>query len=121
MVESKVKTTRAKVAHKLAKYVRATPVHLTGVTGNANPSTSHLSKTHINQHSEEHPREESEIAPRPGTPLTMRPSTSRETATSPKHLKVENQSLPAQSSSSSPESAEAEELSSLKHSPQAIS
>ena len=43
MVESKNKIARAKIAHKLAKYVRATPVHLTGLSGSANPSTSHLS------------------------------------------------------------------------------
>lgn len=36
-------TTRAPVAHKLARYVRATPVHLTGVRGQSQPSTSHLS------------------------------------------------------------------------------
>jgi hypothetical protein len=45
MVESKTKVsvTRAKIAHKLARYYRATPVHLTGVTGASTPSTSHLS------------------------------------------------------------------------------
>lgn len=44
MVESKGKATtaRARIAHKLARYYRATPVHLTGLTTAANPSTSHL-------------------------------------------------------------------------------
>lgn len=44
MVESKTKATtaRARIAHKLARYYRATPVHLTGLTTPANPSTSHL-------------------------------------------------------------------------------
>lgn len=34
---------RAPLAHKLAKYLRASPVHLTGVRGQSQPSTSHLS------------------------------------------------------------------------------
>lgn len=44
MVESKKKATavRVKIAHKLARYYRATHVHLTGLTSSANPSTSHL-------------------------------------------------------------------------------
>lgn len=44
MVESKSKATvaRAKIAHKLAKYYRATPVHLSGLRVGADPSTSHL-------------------------------------------------------------------------------
>ena len=49
MVESKKKTvpkaktaTRARIAHKLARYYRATPVHLTSLTGLSAPSTSHL-------------------------------------------------------------------------------
>jgi large subunit ribosomal protein L6e len=44
MVESKAKATtvRARIAHKLARYYRATPVHLAALTGLANPSTSHL-------------------------------------------------------------------------------
>jgi large subunit ribosomal protein L6e len=44
MVESKGKATpaRARIAHKLARYYRATPVHLTGLTTAAHPSTSHL-------------------------------------------------------------------------------
>jgi large subunit ribosomal protein L6e len=44
MVESKAKATtaRARIAHKLARYYRATPVHLAGISGQSNPSTSHL-------------------------------------------------------------------------------
>ena len=47
MVETKAKTTtaRARIAHKLARYYRATAVNLTGVTGQSNPSTSHLGTT----------------------------------------------------------------------------
>lgn len=44
MVESKAKATtaRARIAHKLARYYRATPVHLAGLNTTAHPSTSHL-------------------------------------------------------------------------------
>jgi len=35
---------RARIAHKLAKYVRASPIHLQSRLGAQNPSTSHLSK-----------------------------------------------------------------------------
>ena len=43
MVESKgTRVVRARIAHKLARYYRATPVHLTGLTSSSNPSTSHL-------------------------------------------------------------------------------
>lgn len=44
MVESKGKATtaRARIAHKLARYYRATPVHLSGLSSAASPSTSHL-------------------------------------------------------------------------------
>lgn len=34
---------RAPISHKLAKYLRATPVNLSGVRGQSQPSTSHLS------------------------------------------------------------------------------
>ena len=34
---------RARLAHKLAKYVRANPIHLQGRLGSQNPSISHLS------------------------------------------------------------------------------
>jgi hypothetical protein len=45
MVDKKVKTAvhRAKIAHKLARYVRATPVNLTSLRGDSAPSTTHLS------------------------------------------------------------------------------
>ena len=45
MVETKTKTAaaRAKIAHKLARYYRATPVNLAGPKGTNQPSTSHLS------------------------------------------------------------------------------
>jgi hypothetical protein len=74
MVDSKTKTTttRARVAHKLAKYLRATPLHLTGVVGQANPSTSHLRNTPIIQNSEEPPREDLETKATLGIPLTMK-------------------------------------------------
>lgn len=74
MVDSKTKTTptRAKIAHKLAKYLRATPVHLTGVVGQANPSTSHLRNSSIIQNSEDLPREDLETKVTLGIPLTMK-------------------------------------------------
>ena len=104
MVENKNKTTvtRAKIAHKLAKYYRATPVHLTGVTGNANPSTSHLSTSPFTQPSEEPPREDSETKPTLGTPLMTREPTSRELAVLPNPLKAENPLSLDQLLSSSP-------------------
>lgn len=45
MVEKTKKTVqaRAKIAHKLAKYVRATPVHLHAGSTADQPSVSHLS------------------------------------------------------------------------------
>lgn len=45
MVEKTKKTVqaRAKIAHKLAKYVRAIPVHLNAGSSADQPSVSHLS------------------------------------------------------------------------------
>ena len=45
MVEKTKKTVqaRAKIAHKLAKYVRAAPVHLPTGSCSAQPSVAHLS------------------------------------------------------------------------------
>ncbi|MCL4116254.1 UNVERIFIED_CONTAM: hypothetical protein GTU68_028434 [Idotea baltica] len=45
MVDKTKKTTQArgKIAHKLAKYVRATPINLLGVKNSNGPSVSHLS------------------------------------------------------------------------------
>lgn len=47
MVEKTKKTVqaRAKIAHKLAKYVRATPVHLYAGSSSPQPSVSHLGIT----------------------------------------------------------------------------
>lgn len=47
MVEKTKKTVqaRAKIAHKLAKYVRAAPVHLPSGSCPAQPSVSHLSSS----------------------------------------------------------------------------
>lgn len=44
MVEKTKKTVqvRAKIAHKLAKYVRATPVHLPSGSSPSQPSVAHL-------------------------------------------------------------------------------
>jgi hypothetical protein len=44
MVDKKPKTVvhKAKIAHKLARYVRATSVHLTSLRGDSAPSTTHL-------------------------------------------------------------------------------
>ena len=46
MVDKAKKTVqaRAKVAHKLAKYVRANPLHLSSKISTQAPSISHLSK-----------------------------------------------------------------------------
>lgn len=44
MAQSKTKTpARARIAHKLARYVRADRVHLAGKLDNSTPSISHLS------------------------------------------------------------------------------
>jgi hypothetical protein len=84
MVESKAKATtaRARIAHKLARYYRATPVHLAGVTGQSNPSTSHLSTPSSTQPSAAPPSADSETKTIPGTPPTTRDPSSRERASS---------------------------------------
>lgn len=112
MVETKTKTasTRAKIAHKLARYYRATPVHLEGTRGPSQPSTSHLSNLHFTKPSEEPPKEDSETRPILGTQLMTRKNASLEQAQNPNQLKPENQSKPAQLSSFFQESAEEEEL-----------
>lgn len=112
MVESKAKTgaVRARLAHKLAKYVRATPIHLTGARGGAFPSTSHLSIPLFIQPSEEPPREDLEIRIIPGTLLMMSTPTSLEKAIHPNHQLEENPSHLDQSSFSSPAKTEEEEL-----------
>lgn len=112
MVESKAKTgaVRARLAHKLAKYVRATPIHLTGARGGAFPSTSHLSIALFIKPSEEPPREDLEIRIIPGTLLTMNVPTSLEKAIHPSHQLEENPSHPDQSLFSSPAKTEEEEL-----------
>jgi len=109
MVESKNKIARAKVAHKLAKYVRATPIHLTGLTGSANPSTSHISMSSSTQPWEEPPNADLETKLIPGTPLKMRDHSSRELAVNPGPLLAESLLPPEQSSLFFPESAEEEE------------
>ena len=122
MVETKTKTTaaRAKIAHKLARYYRATPVHHTGTAHAANgPSTSHLSNCFVTQPSVVPPREESETRLTPGTLLTTRKIILKEPARNPSPLKADNPSPPEPSSFSFPVSAEAEESLSSKPSPQA--
>jgi len=100
MVESKNKTSaaRAKIAHKLARYVRATPIHLTGIKGNNLPSASHLSISSPIQTSEEPPNADSEIKTIPGTPLTMKNPDTRELPINQNPPKAENPSPPALSS-----------------------
>jgi len=83
--------TRAPAAHKLARYVRATPIHLTGVHGHSQPSTSHLSTLSSTKPSEELPKEDLEIVPIPGTLLMMKKLFSRELATDQDPVKAENQ------------------------------
>jgi len=49
MAQSNNKTVpRARLAHKLAKYVRATPVHLPSRLSSQNPTVSHLSILYLN-------------------------------------------------------------------------
>jgi len=92
MVQTKTKTTvtRARIAHKLAKYVRATSIHLTGVRGQSNPSTSHLSITFVIQLLEEPLKEDSEIKLIPGIQLMTKRISLKELARRLKLLKAEN-------------------------------
>jgi hypothetical protein len=86
-----VKTTRAPVAHKLARYLRATPVNLTGVRGQSQPSVSHLSTMISKKLSVVRPKEGLETVLIPGIPLMMKKIFSRELVTSPDQDKVESQ------------------------------
>ena len=97
MVESKNKTTaaRARIAHKLARYIRATPINLQGTTGHNQPSTSHLSITFSIQLSEEPPNVDSETKLTPGIPLMMRGLSTREPPKSQRQSREESPSLPA--------------------------
>lgn len=94
MVETKTKTAaaRAKIAHKLARYYRATPIHLTGIQGQSQPSTSHLSIPIFTQPSAEPPREDSETETTLGTQLMTKRLVSREPETNPDPLQAENPS-----------------------------
>ena len=85
MVESKTKVsvTRAKIAHKLARYYRATPLHLTGVAGASAPSTAHLSTQSFTKLSAVPPSADLETVVRPGTLLTTRRPTSSVPVRSP--------------------------------------
>ena len=116
MVESKNKTAaaRAKIAHKLARYARATPIHLSGISGSSQPSTSHLSISTFIQHSEELPKEDSETKLTLGIQPMNKSLITKEHPKKPEPQKEENPSPPEPSSSSSPESAEEEELLLLK-------
>lgn len=116
MVESKTKTNaaRAKIAHKLAKYYRATPIHLLGINGPSQPSTSHLSIFLFTQVPEELPNVDSEIKITLGTHLMLKSLISREQLKSPKHPRAENQSPPEPSSFYFPAPTEEEELLSLR-------
>jgi len=120
MVETKAKTTvtRARIAHKLAKYYRATPIHLTGVLGSANPSTSHLSNTFITQPSVEPPSVDSETRTIPGIPLMTRQLISKELPVNPKPPPEENPFKMVALSSFFQAQAEEEELLFLNHSSQ---
>jgi len=103
-------TRRAHVAHKLARYVRATPVHLTGVHGQSQPSTSHLSNVLSTKHSEEHLREDLETVLILGILPMMKKIFSRELAIDQDPVKAENQLFLDQLSSYFQELAEVEEL-----------
>ena len=114
MVEAKNKTSaaRARIAHKLAKYVRANPINLTGISGPNQPSASHLSICLSKQPSEEPPKEDSETARKLGTPPMMRKFTTKELPKNLNPTKAGNPSSPAPSSFYSPVSTEEEESSS---------
>lgn len=101
MVESKNKTTaaRAKIAHKLAKYYRATPINLTGTNGVNQPSISHLSIASIIQNLEEPPSSDSETKQKLGTPPTTRRSASKELPRKSPSPREESPSPPAPLSS----------------------
>lgn len=121
MVESKNKTTtRAKLAHKLAKYYRATPINLSGTKGQNQPSASHLSTTLFIQFLEELPKEDLETKLKPGTQLMTKKSVSKEMLKNPKPIKAENQSNQDQSSFSFQVSTKEEELLFLNLFPQEI-
>lgn len=92
MVESKTKTAtaRAKIAHKLARYYRATPIDLVGTRGGDKPSTSHLCTLLFTQPSEVLPREDSETKTTLGTLLMTRRKISGEPASNPNLPKAEN-------------------------------
>lgn len=123
MVESKAKatTSRAKIAHKLARYFRATPVHLSGLSGASDPSVSHLSNAHIIQLLEVLLREDSETAPRLGIPPMTRRTTSKEPMFSLKPQQEEPQLRLDLLLFCSPAPTEEEELLSLRDSPQETS
>lgn len=123
MVESKAKatTSRAKIAHKLARYYRATAVHLSGLSGASDPSVSHLSNAHIIQPLEVLPREDSEIAPRLGIPPMTRRTTSKEPMPSPSPPQEEPQCSLDLLLLCSLVPTEEEELLSLRGSPQETS
>ena len=92
MVESKNKptATRARLAHKLARYYRATPIHLAGIQGNNQPSASHLSILSFIQLLEELLNADLETKPTPGIQLTTKNHISREKENSLEPTKVEN-------------------------------
>lgn len=103
MVESKNKAApRARIAHKLARYYRALPQHLTGIKGANQPSTSHLRTHPVTQASEVPPLAELEMPTKPGTQVTTRRSASREHAKYPRLPRAGGPSSPDQSSSCSP-------------------
>ena len=111
MVESKTKTNavRAKIAHKLARYYRATPIHLLGTKGDNQPSASHLSTILFTQVLEEPLTVDSEIKITLGTPLTIKTLISKEQLKNLKHPREENQSPLVPSSFCFPASTEEEE------------
>ena len=111
MVDKAKKTTqaRARIAHKLAKYVRANPVHIKGKLSSSSPSVSHLCTPSLIQHMEELQKENLEIIRTHGIQLTMRRSISKEKEISPISLLEENQFKQEMLSSSLPENIEEEE------------
>ncbi len=107
MVETKTKTAaaRAKIAHKLARYYRATPVNLAGTKGTNQPSTSHLSTSWFSQLWAVPLSADSETRTIPGTLLTTRRNTSSVPTASPRLPHPGSLLFPDQLSSSFPESA----------------
>ena len=110
---------RARLAHKLARYVRANPIHLQSRLSSQNPSTTHLSIFLFIQLSAVPPKEDLEITLTTGIQLMMNPNCIKEKILNPNLPPADHQSNLAASSFFSQVLTEEEELLYLNPSPQA--